>query len=75
MARGTRKFLYYLSAAVLLAVAVVVANAVREQVTQAIASPRLAVDVSADRHLISPDIYGMNSYNVDSPFPKSYASR
>ena len=70
MARGTRKFLYYLSAAVLLAVAVVVANAVREQVTQAIASPRLAVDVSADRHLISPDIYGMNHYSVDSALAK-----
>jgi Glycoside hydrolase family 44 len=32
--------------------------------SQADAGPRLAVDVAADRHAISPDVYGMNSYAV-----------
>jgi hypothetical protein len=33
---------------------------------QATAGPPLAVDVSAGRHPISPDIYGMNSYSVSA---------
>ena len=34
--------------------------------SQVDAGPTLAVDVSADRHPISPDIYGMNSYSVST---------
>ncbi len=34
--------------------------------SQVAAGPPLAVDVSADRHPISPDIYGMNSYGVSA---------
>jgi hypothetical protein len=34
--------------------------------SQVDAGPPLAVDVSANRHPISPDIYGMNSYSVPS---------
>jgi hypothetical protein len=33
---------------------------------QAQPGPALAVDVGADRHSISPDIYGMNSYGVSA---------
>jgi len=31
----------------------------------AVAGPTLSVDVTADRHPISPDIYGMNAYSMD----------
>jgi hypothetical protein len=36
----------------------------------AIANPALAVDVKADRHPISPDIYGMNNYAIDMALAK-----
>src|SRR4028119_75761 len=65
-----RKFLYYLGAAILVAVAVVVVNAVREPVIRALTSPSLTVDVKADRHPINPDIYGMNNYNIDAALAK-----
>ena len=34
------------------------------------ANPTLSVDVTADRHPISPDIYGMNHYGLDPALAK-----
>ena len=34
------------------------------------ANPTLSVDVKADRHPISPDIYGMNHYGLDPALAK-----
>lgn len=34
------------------------------------ANPTLSVDVKADRHPISPDIYGMNHYRLDPALAK-----
>jgi hypothetical protein len=34
------------------------------------ANPTLSVDVKADRHLISPDIYGMNDYALEPALAK-----
>lgn len=65
-----RKFLYYLGAAAFIAVAVVLVNTVKEQVTRASTPPVLTVDVKADRHPISPDIYGMNYYAIDAALAK-----
>lgn len=34
------------------------------------ANPTLSVDFTADRHLISPDIYGMNDYALETALAK-----
>lgn len=68
--RPPRKFLYYLGAAVLVSLAVVFVNVIREQVMGATTSPTLSVDVTADRHPISPDIYGVNNYDLDAALVK-----
>ena len=61
-------FLYCLIAAILLAAATALVNIVRKQT--ATSSLALAVDVAADRHPISPDIYGMNMYDLEPAFVK-----
>jgi hypothetical protein len=39
------------------------------------ANPTLSVDVKADRHPISPDIYGMNHYALDPTLAKELQIR
>jgi len=56
--RLRRQFAYGLVAVTLLAAVAAIAKTVGERATLA-----LAVDVGAGRHPISPDIYGMSSYN------------
>lgn len=55
------QFLCCLVAAALFSVAAAQVKTVRMPAIAAIAGPTLAVNVGADRHSISPDIYGMNS--------------
>ncbi|MEO8891584.1 MAG: glycoside hydrolase family 44 protein, partial [Coleofasciculaceae cyanobacterium] len=69
--RLLHKFLYYFAAAAIIAASVVVVNIVREQVTQAVTNPSLSVDITADRHLISPDIYGVNNFELDPTLPQA----
>src|SRR5205085_7587577 len=57
-------------AATLLAVAVGNIKTIRALVTSATTPLSLAVDVGADRHPISPDIYGINKYAEDASFSK-----
>lgn len=68
--RLKRQFAYGLVAATLLAAVAAIAKTVGERATLANVSPALAVDVGADRHPISPDIYGMNSYSIDANLAK-----
>lgn len=69
--RPLHKFLYYFGAAAMITIAVVVVNLVREQVTRAVTNPSLSADITADRHPISPDIYGVNNYELDAALPKT----
>ena len=69
--RPLHKFLYYFGAAAMITMAVIVVNVFREQVTQAVTNPSLSVDTTADRHGISPDIYGINNFELDPALPKA----
>jgi len=60
-ARLMRQLLYLLVTATLVAATALLVKTLREQATPATTIPALAVDVGADRHPISPDIYGMNN--------------
>ncbi len=48
-----------------------ISSAVRNVAAEAVVGPELKVNVQLDRHAISPDIYGMNSYGVDAAFARS----
>lgn len=65
-----QRFLYFLTAAALLAVTIAIFKTPKTLVIAASAGPALAVNVSADRHQISPDIYGMNHYAIDPDLAK-----
>lgn len=68
--RRMLQFFCCLVAATLLAVAVGNIKTIRALVTSATTPLSLAVDVGADRHPISPDIYGINNYAGDASFAK-----
>src|SRR5947209_19340507 len=61
---------YYFASSIMMAIVLVatLAVAVNAQVARAAATltgPALTVNALADRHFISPNIYGMNSYQID----------
>ena len=54
----------------IIAIAAIIIKAVKDRAVLADNSLTLTVDVGADRHPISPDIYGMNYYDVTPAFAK-----
>ncbi len=65
-ARRLRWFLSCLFTALLLVISTAQVKMLRAQMT----GPALTVDVGANRHSISPNIYGMNNYTIDAALAK-----